>query len=233
LEIYLLDKLKDRLKENFDNTNFIFIDKKDKYDKNYYGLYFIHVNIGKNGKPKISFIDKPLSNVFEEKGVLKYTFGKTIIDIKDNNDILYAIVNKNIELSKRYLSLTNFYVNDKEKKLNGSYFSFFLEDEKKLKEIMNGTSSIKGDIIIFKNQSISEYFETMKKSYEEQVIKYQKYFRNCTKSFNIGMFTDVGWEDVLKNEPIESKLVCPVYSTIKIKKKVRINEKKYTKFYKI
>jgi hypothetical protein len=210
-QLMTLDKLKNILKEKFDKTNFICIDKQDKYNKNYYGKYFIHLNIDKNKNQKISFIDKPLSNIIKEKGVTKYTFEKKVILVKDTNDILYAIVDKKLELEKRYLSLSNFYV-DKENKLNGSYFSFLLESDIHLKKYMTGTS-ITGDIISFNNESVNEYFENMKKSYKDQTIEYQRDFRMCESSFNIGMFSNSGWENKLKNEPKKNPtIVCSIQS---------------------
>ena len=219
-----LDKLKEKIRDKFDKTNFIYIDKQIKYNEDYYGCYFFHVNIDNKKIQTISFIDKPLSSIVEKKvekkKVIEYTFQEKVISVKDNNDILYAIVNKNIELKRRYLVISNFYA-DKEKKLNGDYFTFFLESDEDLKKYMNGKKSIIGNIISFNNQTANDYLESIKESYKAKTIEYQRDFRMCEGMFNIGMFSNSGWENKLKNEPKKKATVICSFQSRNGRKKIR------------
>ena len=192
-----LDQVKERMKQNIDKTNFIKINsiifnlrKIKEYKSKYKGKYFIDTNIGKNKKPILTFIDKPLNDILIEKDSLVFVFDKNKIKLNNEKDTIYVIIDQKIEIEERYRPINDFFINkDLDKKLNGLYFNFVNLDNKNLKFFSMGYKIddkgnfedfyIKGDIVDMPNKNLNEYIEAIKKNYKQELDEYQKFHESC------------------------------------------------------
>ena len=218
-----LDQVKERMKQNIDKTNFIKINsiifnlrKIKEYKSKYKGKYFIDTNIGKNKKPILTFIDKPLNDILIEKDSLVFVFDKTKIKLNNEKDTIYVIIDQKIEIEERYRPINDFFINkDLDKKLNGLYFNFVNLDNKNLKFFSMGYKIddkgkfedfyIKGDIVDMPNKNLNEYIEAIKQNYKQELDEYQSFYESCEGFKNMNFLE--GDEYIkFKMQPNKSKI---------------------------
>jgi len=230
-----LYQVKEKMKQNIDKINFIKINsiifninKIKEYKSKYKGKYFIDTNIGKNKKPILTFIDKPLNDILIEKDSLVFVFDKTKIKLNNEKNTIYVIIDQKIEIEERYRPINDFFISkDVDKKLNGLYFNFVNLDNKNLKFFSMGYKIddkgnfedfyIKGDIVDMPNKSLNDYFEGMKEIYKKDLEKYQSFYESCEGFKNMNFLE--GDEYIkFKMQPNKSKItrICG-FSNVKDK----------------
>jgi hypothetical protein len=218
-----LDQVKERMKQNIDKINFIKINsiifnikKIKEYKSKYKGKYFIDTNIGKNKKPILTFIDKPLNDILIEKDSLVFVFDKTKIKLNNEKDTIYVIIDQKIEIEERYRPINDFFISkDVDKKLNGLYFNFVNLDNKNLKFFSMGYKIddkgnfedfyIKGDIVDMPNKNLNEYIEAIKQNYKQELDEYQNFHESCNGFKNLN-FLEGAEAFKFRFEPNQSKI---------------------------